>query len=64
MEDEIFGPILPIVSVSSIDEAISAVSERFVSFQPLPTVILTLTREHPLGLYLFSDNKALVNKGW
>ena len=33
MEDELFGPILPIVTVASIDEAIMRVSERFVSIE-------------------------------
>jgi aldehyde dehydrogenase (NAD+) len=41
MQEEIFGPILPILSVSDLDEAI-----RFVN-----------AREKPLALYLFSRNQ-------
>lgn len=41
MEDEIFGPILPILEVGSVDEAI-----RFVNERP-----------KPLALYLFSDDR-------
>ncbi|CAI2164264.1 7260_t:CDS:2 [Funneliformis geosporum] len=40
MEDEIFGPILPIVVVESIDEAIEYINERDI----------------PLSLYPFSNN--------
>lgn len=42
MQEEIFGPILPIVTVSSLDEAIKFINKR----------------EKPLALYVFSpDNK-------
>ena len=40
MTDEIFGPILPIIEVDSMDKAITFVNER----------------EKPLALYLFSHN--------
>ena len=40
MQDEIFGPIFPVVTFSNIDEAISLVTER----------------EKPLALYSFGDN--------
>ncbi|KAH7908395.1 aldehyde dehydrogenase [Hygrophoropsis aurantiaca] len=40
LEDEIFGPILPIVPVDSLDDAI-----RFIQARP-----------HPLVLYAFTDN--------
>ncbi|HOD13820.1 MAG TPA: aldehyde dehydrogenase [Spirochaetota bacterium] len=43
MKEEIFGPIVPVLSCSSIDEAIG-----FVNARP-----------KPLSLYLFSDNKAV-----
>jgi len=39
MQEEIFGPILPIISVSSLDEAISTVHQH----------------SHPLALYIFSS---------
>lgn len=43
MADEIFGPILPVLTVSSVDEAL-----RFVNDRP-----------KPLGLYLFTGSKAV-----
>ncbi|XP_069767057.1 multidrug and toxin extrusion protein 1-like isoform X2 [Narcine bancroftii] len=46
MQEEIFGPLLPLVTVSSVDEAIAFINKR----------------EKPLALYLFSHNKKLVKK--
>lgn len=50
MKDEIFGPILPIIEIESLDEAI-----RFIN-----------DRDKPLALYLFSDDptekKQLINQ--
>lgn len=44
MQEEIFGPLLPILSVSGLDEAIKFINKR----------------EKPLALYVFSsDNKVL-----
>lgn len=39
MQEEIFGPILPILTVKSLDEGINFINER----------------EKPLALYVFSD---------
>ncbi|GFY15181.1 aldehyde dehydrogenase family 3 member B1 [Trichonephila clavipes] len=44
MQDEIFGPILPIITVNSPEEAIEFINKR----------------EKPLTLYLFSTNKRLL----
>lgn len=45
MQEEIFGPVLPIITVSGVDEAIQFINER----------------EKPLALYVFShDNKVSV----
>ncbi|MBQ2948291.1 MAG: aldehyde dehydrogenase [Clostridia bacterium] len=41
MQEEIFGPVLPVIAYDSIDEAV-----RFIQ-----------DREHPLALYLFSEDK-------
>lgn len=42
MKEEIFGPLLPIITVSGVDEAIQFINER----------------EKPLVIYVFSnDNK-------
>lgn len=43
MQEEIFGPVLPVIAYDSIDEALALVNSR----------------EHPLALYLFSENRAL-----
>src|SRR5688572_16046286 len=40
MQDEIFGPILPVIAVRDVDEAIQFVNDR----------------PHPLALYVFSDD--------
>ncbi len=42
MEEEIFGPLLPIVTYDSLEEVISQIQSR----------------PHPLALYLFSENTA------
>ncbi len=46
MQEEIFGPLLPIVEVESMDEAIEFVNSR----------------EKPLALYLFSSNEQTVKQ--
>ncbi|XP_041521058.1 aldehyde dehydrogenase family 3 member A2 isoform X1 [Microtus oregoni] len=46
MQEEIFGPILPIVSVKNVDEAISFINDR----------------EKPLALYVFSHNNKLIKR--
>ncbi|MBC7531142.1 MAG: aldehyde dehydrogenase family protein [Oligoflexus sp.] len=46
MSEEIFGPILPILTVKDVDEAV-----RFVNRRP-----------KPLALYLFSSDKHIVEK--
>ncbi|NXN10005.1 AL3A2 dehydrogenase, partial [Indicator maculatus] len=46
MEEEIFGPVLPIVTVKSVEEAIEFINRR----------------EKPLALYVFSNNKELITR--
>ncbi|KAH8101207.1 NAD-aldehyde dehydrogenase [Cristinia sonorae] len=46
MEGEIFGPVLPIVSVKDVDEAINFINER----------------DHPLVIYVFSQDEAFKAK--
>jgi hypothetical protein len=46
MQDEIFGPILPILTVNSVDDAI-----RYVN-----------SRDKPLALYVFSTSSATTSK--
>ena len=46
MREEIFGPILPIVNVSSAQEAIDFINER----------------EKPLSLYVYSEDKSTQEK--
>uniref|UniRef100_A0A0M3K4B1 Aldehyde dehydrogenase n=1 Tax=Anisakis simplex TaxID=6269 RepID=A0A0M3K4B1_ANISI len=46
MKDEIFGPILPIITVNSLDEAIEFVNER----------------PKPLVIHMFSDNQPNIDR--
>ncbi|MGN1266339.1 MAG: aldehyde dehydrogenase family protein, partial [Dorea sp.] len=46
MQEEIFGPLMPILTFDSIDEVIQTVNAR----------------PHPLALYLFTNNKAVASK--
>ncbi|KAJ8342240.1 hypothetical protein SKAU_G00321680 [Synaphobranchus kaupii] len=46
MQEEIFGPLLPIVTVSGLKEAISFINAR----------------EKPLALYVFSQDKQLIKR--
>lgn len=46
MQEEIFGPILPIVSVNDVNEAI-----KFIN-----------SKEKPLALYIFSNNKEVTDE--
>ena len=46
MEDEIFGPILPILSFTNIDDAIAKVKER----------------PKPLACYIYSKNRKVISK--
>lgn len=46
MKEEIFGPILPIIAVESLEEAISFINKK----------------EKPLALYVFSDESSVVKK--
>ena len=43
MQEEIFGPVLPVIAYDTMDEAV-----RFIGSRP-----------HPLALYLFSEDKAV-----
>ena len=46
MQEEIFGPILPILTVQSVEEAIQFVQDR----------------EKPLGLYIFSNVQKSIDR--
>lgn len=46
MEEEIFGPLLPILTCQSLDEAIDTIESH----------------PHPLALYLFTQNRAVQKK--
>lgn len=48
MQEEIFGPLLPIVSVSGLDEAIKFINKR----------------EKPLALYVFTEDKKVPALSW
>ena len=46
MQDEIFGPILPIIDVNTLDEVISFIKKR----------------EKPLSLYMFSPSSKKIDQ--
>ena len=46
MEEEIFGPLLPVIEVDDVDAAIS-----FINARP-----------HPLALYVFSERTAVIDR--
>ncbi|XP_077360930.1 aldehyde dehydrogenase family 3 member A2b [Festucalex cinctus] len=46
MQEEIFGPLLPILTINSLDEAIQFINKG----------------EKPLALYIFSDNNEVIKK--
>lgn len=46
MSEEIFGPLLPIIDVPSIDAAIASINSR----------------PHPLALYVFAEDKSVVRR--
>jgi aldehyde dehydrogenase (NAD+) len=46
MEDEIFGPILPVINFTNIEDAVSAVKSK----------------PKPLSCYIYSKNKKVINK--
>ncbi len=46
MQEEIFGPVLPIISYKNVNEAIAVVNAR----------------PRPLALYLFSDNREVIDR--
>ncbi len=46
MKEEVFGPILPIIGISSVDEAINYVNDR----------------DHPLALYWFGKDKKVLKE--
>lgn len=46
MQEEIFGPILPIITYNDLNQVITTLK----------------TKDKPLSLYIFSDNKKIINK--
>ena len=46
MQEEIFGPLLPVISFDNLDDVISKVKKK----------------EKPLALYIYSKNKKIINK--
>lgn len=46
MDEEIFGPLLPVIGVKNVDEAVGAINSR----------------PHPLALYVFSENNATIDR--
>lgn len=59
---EIFGPVLSIVPVDSIDEALKIIQARYVEHFFLMHVFPITVRHPPLAVYLFSDDSELKQK--
>jgi hypothetical protein len=63
---ELFGPILPILPVDDLNEAIQFVSGRCVTFSSSPlfkSYSVTSIRDHPLVLYAFCASEEAKNAG-
>jgi acyl-CoA reductase-like NAD-dependent aldehyde dehydrogenase len=61
MQDEIFGPVLPFITVKNHQEAIEFINQRFFFSFNLSHLInfklrKIINREKPLALYVFSNN--------
>lgn len=64
MSEEIFGPILPIIPVKSVEEGIELVNAKYVEwlFVDNETRDLLCYSEHPLAVYVFSNDAKLKKK--
>ena len=63
---EVFGPILPILEVEDIDEAIELVGCGYASISVLwqhDELNMVSFRPSPLVLYLFTENDKILQKG-
>ncbi|KAI9465743.1 NAD-aldehyde dehydrogenase [Lactarius psammicola] len=56
MGEEIFGPVLPIIEVDDVDEAIEFINARYSNR------LIWVKSDHPLALYVFSSNSAFKSK--
>ncbi|PNJ06119.1 ALDH3A2 isoform 11 [Pongo abelii] len=57
MQEEIFGPILPIVPVKNVDEAINFINERE---KPLALYVFSHNHKVPVGWELITENIVLI----
>ena len=69
MQEELFGPVLLVLTVNGIDEAIQFVNERYheTLLQCEESLVyhkfyLLRYREKPLAFYVFTENKATFEK--
>ena len=63
---EIFGPLLPVVPVKDLDEAIKFVNERYGYSSRLNSELFIdcfWFSDHPLALYVFTQDENFKNKG-
>ncbi|KAG8829725.1 hypothetical protein FRC18_009094 [Serendipita sp. 400] len=63
MQEEIFGPVLSIVPVDSLDEAIDFVNERYFISPHVPCFTYFPSRPQPLALYVFTRDARYKEKG-
>jgi acyl-CoA reductase-like NAD-dependent aldehyde dehydrogenase len=65
MKEEIFGPILPLVTVKDHNDAIDYINNQFVIiffFKSSLSTLFILQSEKPLALYVFSKNDQIYNE--
>ena len=62
---ELFGPILPIIEVENVDEAIQIVADRYATLCPHVTPLSTpfVIRPYPLVVYIFTNCDEVREKG-
>jgi aldehyde dehydrogenase (NAD+) len=65
MQEEIFGPVLSIVPIDNLDEAIDFVNDRqvYISFCIVLDQSNSSNRPQPLALYVFSKDSKFREKG-
>lgn len=56
---EVFGPVLPIIPVDDVDEAIHCIQDGLVDYQRFHSEPNYLSRPSPLVIYLFSTSEEL-----
>jgi acyl-CoA reductase-like NAD-dependent aldehyde dehydrogenase len=64
MKEEIFGPVLPVIPIDNLDQAVKCKILYLLPFQLLIIMIFIVVneREKPLAVYIYSDNRKEAEK--